>query len=99
FLTPALVLLIVVSIVPLVQTGVWSFMQIKGKKSEWVGFQNYVELFTDPNFLGILLNNFLWILFVPAITVTIGTLVAQLSNNVGRKREKIFKSLIFMPMS
>jgi alpha-glucoside transport system permease protein len=99
FLTPALVLLIVVSIVPLVQTGVWSFMQIKGKKSEWVGFQNYVELFTDPNFLGILLNNFLWILFVPAITVTIGTLVAQLSNNVGPKREKIFKSLIFMPMS
>jgi len=99
FLTPALVLLIVVSIAPLIQTAVWSFMQIKGKKSEWVGFQNYAELFTDPNFLGILLNNFLWILFVPAITVTIGTLVAQLSNNVGPKRERIFKSLIFMPMS
>lgn len=99
FLTPALVLLIVVSIVPLIQTAVWSFMEIKGKRSEWVGIQNYTELFTDPNFLGILLNNFLWILFVPAITVTIGTLVAQLSNNVGPKREKIFKSLIFMPMS
>ncbi len=99
FLTPALVLLIIVSIVPLIQTAVWSLMEIKGKRSEWVGFQNYTELFTDPNFLGILLNNFLWILFVPAITVTIGTLVAQLSNNVGPKREKIFKSLIFMPMS
>ena len=99
FLTPALVLLIIVSIIPVIQTGVWSFMEIKGKRSEWVGFQNYIELFSDPNFLGILLNNFLWILVVPAITVTIGTLVAQLSNNVGPKREKIFKSLIFMPMS
>jgi len=99
FLTPALVLLIIVSIIPVIQTAVWSFMEIKGKRSEWVGLQNYAELFSDPNFLGILLNNFLWILVVPAITVTIGTLVAQLSNNVGPRREKIFKSLIFMPMS
>lgn len=99
FLTPALVLLILVSIAPLIQTAVWSFMELKGRKQEWVGFENYIELFTDPTFLGILLNNFLWILVVPAITVTIGTLVAQLSNNVGPRREKIFKSLIFMPMS
>lgn len=99
FLTPALALLIIVSIAPLIQTGVWSFMEIKGKRQEWTGFDNYVELFTDPTFLGILLNNFLWVLVVPAITVMIGTLVAQLGNTVGPRREKIFKSLIFMPMS
>ena len=99
FLTPALALLIIVSIVPLIQTGVWSFMEIKGKRQEWTGFDNYVELFTDSTFLGILLNNFLWVLVVPAITVMIGTLVAQLGNTVGPRREKIFKSLIFMPMS
>lgn len=99
FLTPALALLIIVSIAPLIQTGVWSFMEIKGKRQEWTGLDNYVELFTDPTFLGILLNNFLWVLVVPAITVMIGTLVAQLGNTVGPRREKIFKSLIFMPMS
>jgi alpha-glucoside transport system permease protein len=99
FLTPALVLLIAVSIAPLIQTAVWSFMKIKGKTEEWVGIANYAELFTDEKFLGILLNNFLWVLFVPAVTVAFGTLVAQLGNNVGPRREKIFKSLIFMPMS
>ncbi len=99
FVTPAAVLLILVAIVPLFQTIVWSFMDIKGRKSEFVGLQNYIDLFTDVDFLSIMFNNLLWVLFVPAITVAIGTLVANLGNNVGPTREKIFKSLIFMPMA
>ncbi len=99
FVTPAAVLLLLVSIVPFLQTIVWSFMELKGKKSNWVGFDNYIEIFSDPNFLAIMLNNLLWVMFVPAITVMFGTLVATLGNNVGPTREKIFKSLIFMPMA
>jgi len=97
FLTPAAVLVIVVLVLPLIQTIVWSFKDDRVR--EWVGFKNYVDLFTDPRFLGILLNNFLWVLVVPAITVAIGTATATLTNQVGPTREKIFKSLIFMPMS
>lgn len=97
FLTPAAVLVIVILIAPLFQTVIWSFKDDKVK--EWVGFKNYVDLFTDIRFLGILLNNFLWVLVVPAITVAIGTAAATLSNQVGPTREKIFKSLIFMPMA
>ena len=97
FVTPALVLVILVLVLPILQTIVWSFMDDLVK--EYVGLENYVNLFTDPDFLGVLLNNFLWVLVVPAITVAIGTAVATLSNQVGPTREKIFKSLIFMPMS
>lgn len=97
FVTPALVLVILVLVLPILQTIVWSFMDDRVK--EYVGLENYVNLFTDPDFLGVLLNNFLWVLVVPAITVAIGTAVATLSNQVGPTREKIFKSLIFMPMS
>lgn len=97
FLTPALVLVILILIMPILQTIVWSFMDDRVK--EFVGFENYIELLTDPTFLSVLLNNFLWVLVVPAITVAIGTAVATLSNQVGPTREKIFKSLIFMPMS
>jgi alpha-glucoside transport system permease protein len=97
FLTPAAVLVILVLIVPLLQTVVWSFMDDRVKA--WVGFKNYVDLFTDKRFLGILLNNFLWVLVVPAITVAIGTAVATLTNQVGPTRERVFKSLIFMPMA
>jgi alpha-glucoside transport system permease protein len=97
FLTPAAVLVILVLIAPLFQTVIWSFKSDNVK--EWVGLKNYVDLFTDERFLGILLNNFLWVLVVPAITVAIGTAAATLSNQVGPTREKIFKSLIFMPMA
>lgn len=97
FLTPAAVLVILVLIVPLLQTVIWSFKD--DRVVEWVGFKNYTDLFLDERFLGILLNNFLWVLVVPAITVAIGTAVATLSNQVGPRREKIFKTLIFMPMA
>jgi alpha-glucoside transport system permease protein len=97
FVTPALVLVTLVLVFPIMQTIVWSFMD--RRVEAFVGFENYVALFTDANFLGVLLNNFLWVLVVPAITVAIGTAVATLSNQVGPTRERIFKSLIFMPMS
>jgi alpha-glucoside transport system permease protein len=97
FLLPAAALLFLVSVLPLVQTLVWSFMDAGSRK--FIGFENYIELFTSAEFLGILLNNFLWILFVPAITVGIGLMIATLTNQVGPSREKLFKSLIFMPMA
>ncbi len=97
FLIPALVLVSLVLLVPIAQTLIWSFMD--KRVENYVGFDNYVALFTDPDFLSILLNNLLWVLVVPAITVAIGTAVATLTNQVGPNREKIFKTLIFMPMS
>jgi alpha-glucoside transport system permease protein len=61
FLLPAAALLLLVSFIPLLQTLVWSFMDGAGRK--FVGLENYTKLFTSEEFLGILLNNFLWILF------------------------------------
>ena len=97
FVLPAAVLLILISVLPLLQTIAWSFFDKKAKN--FIGFDNYAHIFTDPNFLAILFNNFLWVAFVPAITVGFGLVFANLSNNVGPKREKVMKSLIFMPMS
>jgi len=62
FLTPALVLVTLVLLVPIVQTFIWSFMD--KRVENYVGFDNYVALFTDPNFLSVLVNNFLWVLVV-----------------------------------
>ncbi|MEY4262786.1 MAG: hypothetical protein RLY88_494 [Actinomycetota bacterium] len=97
FLLPAAVLLIVVSVVPFFQTIAWSFFDKRAKN--FVGIENYATLFSDANFLGILLNNFLWVAFVPFVTVGFGLVFANLANNVGPKREKVMKSLIFMPMA
>ena len=97
FLLPAAVLVILVLVMPLFQTVIWSFMDDDGK--EFVGVQNYIDLFGSSEFLSILLNNFLWVAVVPAVTVSLGVLFATLGNQVGPTREKILKSLIFMPMT
>ena len=97
FVTPAAVLVLLVLIIPLFQTVIWSFKSDNVK--EWVGFKNYIDLFSEKRFLDILLNNLLWVMFVPVVTVAVGTAAGALGNQVGPTREKIFKSLIFMPMA
>lgn len=97
YLLPAATLLFLVLLVPLILTFVYSFMN--DAQRGFVGFDNYVDLFTDPAFIDVLINNFLWIAFVPAFTVASGLMFATFTNNVGPRREKVFKSLIFMPMA
>lgn len=97
FILPAAVLLIVVLVVPMIETIVWSFMDDGVKK--FVGIKNYAVLFSSADFYSTLFNNFLWVAFVPAVTVILGLIFATLGNNVGPTREKIFKSIIFMPMA
>jgi alpha-glucoside transport system permease protein len=97
FLLPAAVLVILILVMPMFQTIIWSFMNDDGKK--FVGIENYVELFGSAEFISILINNFLWIAVVPAVTVALGVLFAALGNQVGPTREKVLKSLIFMPMT
>ena len=96
-LLPAGILITLVLVYPIFGTFLLSFKNSSGKK--WVGWENYSELFSSEEFHTILINNFLWVAFVPTFVVVIGLLVAQLTNQVGPTREKIFKSLIFMPMA
>lgn len=82
---------------PTIQTLIFSFMD--AESVEWVGFENYEKLFGDPNFLFTLRNNVLWIITVPAVTIILGLLIATLTDKLGKYRERIFKSIIFMPMA
>lgn len=67
--------------------------------TKWVGFQNFKDLFNEDYFGGMIVNNILWIAIVPIVTVIVGLAIAQFANNVGTKREKVFKSIFFMPMT
>jgi alpha-glucoside transport system permease protein len=102
FLLPVIILVAVFLLYPALRTFVESFMeqsQRRGEGATFVGFDNYISLFTDPNFLGVLLNNLLWVIVVPASAVLVGLLVAILTDRLGKKRETTFKSMIFLPMA
>lgn len=93
---PALVLLTIFLIYPAINTIRLSFADSAGEG--FVGFDNYVYVFTDPAMIRSLINTFLWILVVPSICVAIGLGFAVLADKL-KRLESISKSLIFLPMA
>jgi alpha-glucoside transport system permease protein len=97
FVGPALVILSVFLIYPVINTIVVSF---KDANSEaFVGLDNFKFLFTDDSMRRAIRNTALWIVVVPLFAVTTGLVFATLANNLRRAGEAISKSLIFLPMA
>jgi alpha-glucoside transport system permease protein len=96
FVGPALVLLAIFLIYPVVNTIMLSFRDKHGRS--WVGLDNYKFVFTDESMLRSLRNTALWIVLVPAVAVSVGLLFATLADRL-RRGESLAKSIIFLPMA
>jgi alpha-glucoside transport system permease protein len=95
FLAPAGVLLMIGLIIPMFRTIILSFQS--SDSSTFVGLENYVWMFSQPENREVLFNTLLWVLLVPSLATSVGLLYAVL---VDRARlESFAKSLIFMPMA
>ena len=98
FLFPAMVALGLYLAYPVVETLRLSLSdRLPGGRSEFVGFENYVQMFGEPKFAEALVNNMLWLIVVPAASTAMGLLVAQLTDRISWGA--LAKSLIFMPMA
>ncbi|GGL18267.1 hypothetical protein GCM10014719_20520 [Planomonospora parontospora subsp. antibiotica] len=94
-LAPALLLLAIGLIVPGVRTTLLSFMS--GDGASWVGLDNYIWMFTQPEAVTVLRNTLIWVALVPILVTAVGLLYAVL---VDRSRfESVAKSLVFLPMA
>ncbi|MCU1546679.1 MAG: sugar transporter permease [Homoserinimonas sp.] len=94
FLAPAVLLLAVGLIYPSVKTLFDSFLSGRGN---WVGIDNYVWIFTQPEARRTVLNTIVWVLIVPAVSTIFGLAYAVFIDK--SRGEKIFKVLVFMPMA
>lgn len=97
FLLPAMLLIGVMLIYPTVQTINYSFAN--ADSDAYVGLQNYIDVFKNPDFRESIFNNLLWLLVVPAACVVIGVIVAVLADKLSTTSEKVSKSFIFVPMA
>lgn len=95
FVAPALILLGVYLLYPLIETFRLSFYDPRGEA--FVGLSNYKWVFTDQGFLTTIRNNFLWLLVVPALSTAFGLIVAVLADRVWWGN--FAKSMVFMPMA
>jgi alpha-glucoside transport system permease protein len=96
FVGPALVILGVFLIYPLINTILVSLKDNTGQ--EFVGLENYQFVFTDSSMLRSIRNTAMWIVFVPAVGVSVGLVFATLADRLHRG-EAAAKSLIFLPMA
>ncbi|HYP46932.1 MAG TPA: sugar ABC transporter permease [Propionibacteriaceae bacterium] len=97
FVLPALALVALTLIYPTIQTINYSFAN--SDSTAYVGLQNYATIFSNSEFWQSALNNLLWLLIVPAVTVTVGVIVAVLGDKLSATGEKVAKSLVFLPMA
>jgi alpha-glucoside transport system permease protein len=97
FVGPAMALLGFYLVYPAVYTAILSFQDRRG--SEFVGFDNYVTIFTERPYLIGLRNSAVWVLLVPLAAVGIGLGFATMADKLGRRWEAASKSLIFLPMA
>lgn len=91
----ALFFLTIYLIYPIVNTAYLSFLG-KGSK-EFTGLGNYWYVFTNADMLGALKNNLLWLVLFTSITVSLGLVIAVLTDKV--RYEAAAKAMIFLPMA
>jgi alpha-glucoside transport system permease protein len=65
--------------------------------TNFVGLENYIEVFRNSLMREAFRNNILWLLFGTGFSVTFGLLIAILADR--SRFEKLAKALIFMPMA
>jgi alpha-glucoside transport system permease protein len=97
FIGPALLLVGLYLIYPAIRTIVNSF---RDDRSEgFVGLDNYEALIDDPAVRTTLINNVIWVLFVPFFCVAFGLAMAVLADRLSNRWESASKSIVFMPMA
>lgn len=98
FLAPALVILGVFVAWPMLQALRLSFTDASGfGAEEWVGLDNYVRVFTDPDILEAMLNT-LWytVLFTPTAVVS-ALVLALVLNSPSLPFRGFFRTALFLP--
>ena len=108
FLAPALILLVLLLVIPMIWTIALSFNSGRGLRfqEQWVGLEHYITLFTkDKTFLdldefppeGAIVNNVLWVVLYTSLCLALGLGIAVLASRV--RYERLIKAVVFVPMA
>ncbi|MBX4929941.1 carbohydrate ABC transporter permease [Rhizobium binae] len=95
FIGPALILLFVYLVYPVVATFILSFYDRAGL--QFVGLANYKWAIGDREFRQSIFNNILWLAVVPAACTFFGLVIAVMTDRIWWGN--IAKSIVFMPMA
>lgn len=98
FVAPAFLLFTLILFIPICQSVYYSFCEYNAlTKSEFIGFENYRQLFTTDKTMRIALKNSLFFLLFSVVTQLIaGLILAALLTNI-KKGRNFFKNVYYLP--
>lgn len=95
FLGPAAILLGIWIVYPAISTVVRSFFDRDG--SEFVGLDNYKQIFTTDVLITAIKNNAIWLAVVPALVTAVGLVFGVMIERI--RWSVAFRTAVFMPMA
>lgn len=98
FIAPAFIMFTLILFVPILQVVYYSLCDYDAlTKPEFVGFKNYIKLFTDDETMRIALKNSIFFMIFSAVSQQImGIIIAVLLTNIKRGRN-FFKNVYYLP--
>lgn len=99
FLLPSIIILVTFLVIPIVEAFHWSFLDYKiiADTSEFVGFANFKELFSDEMFWMALVNTILYVVIVLPLNIFLPMILAVLVNQQIRA-VGIFRVFYYLPV-
>lgn len=97
FVAPQLIGLILFSVTPLFQALFISFTEWDGMQEKvFIGFANYIEQFSDPDFAKSLLNTLKYVVYYIPLNICLAMLLALALKNIAFK--SAYRLFYFMPV-
>lgn len=97
FIAPAVLLLVIFTIYPVLQSFILSFQEVKGVTKTFVGLSNYTRLLHDPVFYKSLLNTFQILIVQVPVMLFFALLIAVGLHSSLIKAKSFFRIAYFMP--
>ena len=100
YLAPAFLFFIAFTYYPFAKTVLSSFMLVDkmGNWKEFVGFENYISVLTNPAFLVAIKNTLIYMFFTAPLSIFIALILAIISNKSTRS-SRVYETLYALPMA
>jgi len=99
FISPFFVIFGIFGLYPIIYSGILSLQDQTGlRAATFVGLNNYVNLFQDPDFLLALRNTVVLFLISAPVTIGGGLLLAVILNNRLVRFRRVFRTIFYLPL-
>jgi multiple sugar transport system permease protein len=98
FILPSLIMFFALVFIPVLLTFIYSFQNRSLVRSNWVGFQNYIELLKDPYFQRAIKNTLTFVIGIVPLVVFSTFMVALQVAPLWQRHQVYFRAIFYLPV-